>query len=612
MRSWIQLALTLTVLLCLTAPATTYSRDNMLLQLQQWQLQRQEGLLSNADYLRKLDSVVFECFDRQDFPDIMEPYRHIVFSDTGFKERRIIYYQYRGIHSVNNNSTGNAVFYFSKMAEEASRQGNTARELAANRAMISIFADNEDYEKCFERYNGILPILQDQTVAAQDGRSSGMMIENVLGILQAITTLYYQSGKLQEARSSDTLLHQVMDAVNGHPEKYQPFLGKIRVVASSAAFAKAAWDLRDPPLASEKLNETIARIRHSGMQASMQAFFLYDEYVSGIRFFMDHNMADSAGRYLQLLNQLDLPMIRQKKDQFYHEQMARLLYSNGQAAEAYQHSAKALALKDSLIKSTLIDRDNNVYAQLQSESNQAKVQQLTQANSRAEKANIFLILLIITKLICAFLLFKWYRQNQRNRFYNAKLRMARNIHDEIGPMLLFVKLMAKKEKETVGASAHIIQMEAAINNVMETVRGLSHDLKSDKELSTLELYDEVKTLLDKTESLTGISYHFSFNHKDKPLNYFQYQHLRNILTELVNNTIKHAEWSRIDLMLKVESKKIFIVYTDNGQGFEPAYDQKSGIGLANIRERVEKLRGKLDLRNNFPEGYTIEINIPFK
>jgi signal transduction histidine kinase len=612
MRSWIHPALTLTVLLCLSVPLTTYSRDNLLLHLQRWQLQRQEGLLSNAEYLRKLDSVVFECFDRQDFPEIIEPYRQIVFSDSNFKEKRIIYYQYRGIHSVNNNSTGNAVLYFGKMAEEAGRQGNTARELAADRAMISIFADNEDYERCYERYNGILPKLQEQATAARDGGSSGIMIENVLGILQSMTTIYYQTHKLPEARKCDSLLHQVMDAVNSHPEKYQPFLGKIRVVASSAAFAKAAWDQRDPSLAATKLNETIAEIRNSGMQTSMKAFFLYDEYISGIRFFVDQNLADSAQKYLQLLNQLDLPMIRQKKEQFYHEQMSKLLFRNGKAAEAYQHSVQALALKDSLLKAAMTDRDNNVYAQSQAASSLVKVDELTEANRRARRGNIFLVLLIITKLICAFLLFKWYRQHQRTRFYNSKLRMARNIHDEIGPMLLFVKLMAKKEKETVGASAHITQMDLAINNVMETVRGLSHDLKSEKEMSTLHLYDEVKALLDKTESLTGISYHFSFNHKEKPLNYFQYQHLRNILSELVNNTIKHAEWSRIDLMLKVEARKIYIVYTDNGQGFEPAYEQKNGIGLANIRERVEKLHGKLDLRNNYPEGYTIEINIPFK
>ena len=84
-----------------------------------------------------------------------------------------------------------------------------------------------------------------------------------------------------------------------------------------------------------------------------------------------------------------------------------------------------------------------------------------------------------------------------------------------------------------------------------------------------------------------------------------------IMAELVNNTLKHAEWSRIDAMLQVLPKSIRIVYTDNGQGFEPAYEQKNGIGLANIRERVDKLRGQLSLRNNYPEGYTIEINIPF-
>ncbi len=57
------------------------------------------------------------------------------------------------------------------MAEEAKKQQNIARQLAANRAMISIFADNEDYEKCFQRYDSISSLLTTQANAAAAGKS---------------------------------------------------------------------------------------------------------------------------------------------------------------------------------------------------------------------------------------------------------------------------------------------------------------------------------------------------------------------------------------------------------------------------------------------------------
>ena len=218
---------------------------------------------------------------------------------------------------------------------------------------------------------------------------------------------------------------------------------------------------------------------------------------------------------------------------------------------------------------------------------------------------------ITSVLLLAFFLFWWYRQQQKNKFLNAKLKMARNIHDEISPMLLYAKLLVKKEKELSLTGSNNLQLiETQLNNTIETVRGLSHDLKSTREFTTNQLYHEIRELLDKTEKVTGITYHFLFNRKEKTLNYFQYQHLRNIVHELVNNTIKHSDWKLIETVMQIIPKKLVILYSDNGPGFEPGYENKTGIGLENIKERVQKLKGELKLNNNYPEGYTIEINIP--
>lgn len=613
MRSWIPVTIAFAALLCLCGSASASDKDSLQIFFRRILQQNQQHQLTDSAYLKKIDSTVFHCFDRTDFPQLMEQYRHIVFTDTAFRERRIIYFQYRGIHSVNNNSTGQSIFWFGKMAEEARSQGNIARQLAANRAMISIFADNDDYEKCFQRYDSISALLRAQADAAAAGKSKAIMMENVCGILGTMTSLFYSRERFKQALAAEGLLQRVMVAVNGHPKNYEPYLSKIRISANEAAFAKARYELKDPQLAASILNQTLHWIRSSTtMGAGIKPFFEYDVYKGGVEYFMETGEEDSAARYLSLLDQLDLPMIRARKQQFYHEQMALLLHNKGQVAAAYEHNRKALALKDSVLRATLTDRDNNVYAQTQMEYSRELLTEEQQARSKAEQINISLILLIISILVIFTVFFFWLRQRQRNKFLNAKLRMARNIHDEIGPQLLYIKLLTRKEKESGAASSpHLLQMDGAIGTVMETVRGLAHDLKSEKELSTTQLYEDIRALLHKTEALTGIDYQFYFNQKNRPLNYFQYQHLRNILSELVNNTLKHAEWSRIDAMLLVLPRKIRIVYTDNGQGFEPAYEQKNGIGLANIRERVDKLRGELSLRNNYPEGYTIEINIPF-
>lgn len=613
MRSWLPVTLSLTVLLCLSGSVSASDKDSLDIFLNRIKDLQAQGVLSDSAYLKKIDSVVFSCFDRPDFPQLMDRYHNIVFNKETFRERRIIYYQYRGIHGVNNNSTGQSIFWFNKMDEEAKKQHNAPRELAAFRAILTILADNGDNEKCFRQYETSLPLLRAQADSAAAGRSSPIMTENVSGILSAMISLFYSEQKFTEAHDAEALLQRVVNAVEQSPQKFEPFLAKIRLSFIGADFAKARYGTKDRQQAASLLNQAQTLVdTASSLGEGLKQFLLYDYYTAGAKYFMETAQTDSAEKYLQLLNVMDLPMIHARKDQFYHEQMALLLQQKGDLTGAYAHNQKALQLKDSVLKATLTDRDNNVYAQTQMEFSREQLDQEKNARSKAEAWVILLVLLIISKLVLFTLLFFWLRQKQRNRFLNAKLRMARNIHDEIGPQLLYIKLLAKKERESVAAASPFMeQMDGAISGVMETIRGLAHDLKSDKELSTFQLYDEVRTMLEKTEALTGIRYQFLFNKKEKPLNYFQYHHMRNIMAELVNNTLKHAEWSRIDAMLQVLPKNIRIMYTDNGQGFEPAYEQKNGIGLANIRERVDKLHGRLSLRNNYPEGYTIEINIPF-
>ncbi|NML23760.1 hypothetical protein HHL16_22960 [Pseudoflavitalea sp. G-6-1-2] len=612
MRSWIPVSLIACALLIFSSPAAARNNDSLQIFIQQLQQRYEARSIPDSQYIKAIDSIIFYCFDRTDFPQFLENYRIITSNNAALREHKIIYFQYRGIHAVNNGSTGQSIFFFEKMGEEARAQKNRPRELAADRAIITILADNENFTKCLERYQKLLPQLKAEIDSVTAGRSSGIMMENVSGILITMIRNFYEKGKKEDAYQTEALLNKIKTAVQKDPPKYEPFLAKINVTFAEGAKFKAIYDANDPREAGAKLSEAIWEINHKGMNESMKPFFLYDQYTTGSNYFMKAGITDSAFKYLTLLRDLELPMIKDRKYQFYHEQMATLQARQGNWQQAYEHDHLALRLKDSILTNLQQDRDNNLYAQSESEFNQLLLNQTQLEKAKAEKRLTWLLFAFGILLLLGVGSWFWLRQRQLNRFLQDKLRMARNIHDEIGPLLLYIKLLARKEKE-IGTvdSPYMPEVETSINHVIETVRGLSHDLKSTKEATTDQLYEEIKTLLDKTQALTGITYQFYYNKKEKPLNYFQYQHLRNIFSELVNNTIKHAEWNSIDSMLKVEPKKIMIVYTDNGLGFEPSFEEKKGIGLANIRERVEKLRGELELRNHYPEGYTIEINIPF-
>jgi signal transduction histidine kinase len=62
--------------------------------------------------------------------------------------------------------------------------------------------------------------------------------------------------------------------------------------------------------------------------------------------------------------------------------------------------------------------------------------------------------------------------------------------------------------------------------------------------------------------------------------------------------------------MKGLSHDLRIDYTDDGRGIDPRAAATGGIGLQNINERTASLRGRFQLNNNFPNGYTVELSIP--
>ena len=78
--------------------------------------------------------------------------------------------------------------------------------------------------------------------------------------------------------------------------------------------------------------------------------------------------------------------------------------------------------------------------------------------------------------------------------------------------------------------------------------------------------------------------------------------------ELVNNAMKHAQADHIDIQLMQENKQITLTVSDNGHGMKQADAQ--GMGLQNIRERIEPYRGTLNIISNETDGTEIIITLP--
>lgn len=85
------------------------------------------------------------------------------------------------------------------------------------------------------------------------------------------------------------------------------------------------------------------------------------------------------------------------------------------------------------------------------------------------------------------------------------------------------------------------------------------------------------------------------------------------INELINNTIKHAFADIITIKMYVSGNVINIDYTDNGKGFDlkKTEQNKKGMGLNNMQNRVNSLNGNISINSSENKGITVLISLPY-
>ena len=74
--------------------------------------------------------------------------------------------------------------------------------------------------------------------------------------------------------------------------------------------------------------------------------------------------------------------------------------------------------------------------------------------------------------------------------------------------------------------------------------------------------------------------------------------------------MRHADATKITLDITCKDKVLFTCYTDNGKGFDINGSKSEGMGLNNIRNRVETFGGKLVIESSLRNGIEVNIEIP--
>ncbi|MFD2037588.1 tetratricopeptide repeat protein [Belliella marina] len=189
-------------------------------------------------------------------------------------------------------------------------------------------------------------------------------------------------------------------------------------------------------------------------------------------------------------------------------------------------------------------------------------------------------------------------------------RIAREIHDGIGSDLAGIKMALEHHLDGAPEDTRTQRILLGLQDACKAVRSISHQLHPPAFTQTdfcLYLSDFVDGL---TENLSiEVDKIFYPKHEIDKLPDELLAEVYRIVQELFNNSIKHAQASMIELQLNLHEAYLNIFVSDNGVGMIPKVGQK-GIGMRNIRERVEMLKGKVEIDSSPGNGTSINIDLP--
>jgi signal transduction histidine kinase len=88
------------------------------------------------------------------------------------------------------------------------------------------------------------------------------------------------------------------------------------------------------------------------------------------------------------------------------------------------------------------------------------------------------------------------------------------------------------------------------------------------------------------------------------------QDLLRIAQEAISNALRHAKSTTISVNLRSDPPNLILKVTDNGCGITTEAETREGFGFANMRARVKKLKGTLDIRTAPGRGTNIVVCVP--
>lgn len=319
----------------------------------------------------------------------------------------------------------------------------------------------------------------------------------------------------------------------------------------------------------------------------------------------------------------------------------------GNYKDAYEHHKMYSLYNDSIYNEQNAQQINELSAKYESEKKEKEITQLNLEvltkqkdqeilNAKIDEKNSIIIAIVIGGLLLTISILLFYSRQRliQKNIYQAALskqqehiaiavmeaqenernRIAQDLHDGIGTFLSAIKINLQNFEDSIPKekTEHYKKTSLLVDKTSVELRNIMKNLSSET-LQENGLEGALYELIENVNRLGITKINFLSHGLTTRLDAIIEINLYRVAQELINNTIKHAKATQATLQLIDHESTVLLMIEDNGSGFDanaPKQNKLGGMGLKNIRNRVNFIKGTLKTESVLEKGSTFIIETP--
>lgn len=344
-----------------------------------------------------------------------------------------------------------------------------------------------------------------------------------------------------------------------------------------------------------------------------------------------------------------LPYSENRKEIF--KELSDVYAVTGNYQQAFSYLGKYTQLNDSILNKTRLESINNLAIKYGAQDKQSSIEILkidklnAEQQNKAQRRTLYVLAFgLILVLGSIYFIIKFYDQritsakiiNQQTEEINhqkirelednmkmssmisviegqeiERERIAKDLHDSLGGLLSTIKLQfdhVRSKQENMVNLKEYNQAYKLLDTAVEEVRTISRNLQPGS-LQDLGLIPAIKDLINRFEGEAYPDIYFQYYEMPEKIDKMISLSIYRVIQELLNNSLKHANANEILIQINTEDDELVIQYEDDGVGFDQENLVRKGMGLENIKSRINYMHGSISIDSQSGSGISVLIRI---